>query len=99
MSQPDYGKVIGHADNIVLTDCTFKVNEKGRQRVLAERKKNVHAGIIGHIVSVNELTFNLEHKVTYNPYKFDSFVYADNNSLKVHDADRVVISKQYGITI
>lgn len=35
--------VIAHAKELVLYNVTFKVSEKGRQRVLHERRKNVHA--------------------------------------------------------
>lgn len=40
-------RVIGHASRVNLTDCTFQVSEAGRQRVLRERKKNVHAFVVG----------------------------------------------------
>lgn len=36
-------RVIGHGDNFLLRDVTFKVSEAGRQRVLREGRKNVHA--------------------------------------------------------
>ena len=35
--------VIAHASYVVLSDVTFKVSEAGRQRVIREGKKNVHA--------------------------------------------------------
>ena len=35
--------VIAHASYAVLSDVTFKVSEAGRQRVIREGKKNVHA--------------------------------------------------------
>lgn len=41
------GRVVAHADLVCLDDATFEVSEKGRQRVLAQGRKNVHAGISG----------------------------------------------------
>ena len=41
------GRVIGHAAYIDLADVQWKVSEAGRQRVIRERKKNVHAGAVG----------------------------------------------------
>ena len=41
------GRVVYHADEVLLSDCQFKVSEPGRQRVLSERRKNVHAGVVG----------------------------------------------------
>jgi len=46
------GKVVGHAYNIRLTDAEFRVSEAGRQRVLKEQKKNVHAGVVGTIAGI-----------------------------------------------
>ena len=46
------GRVIAHASYVSLNDCTFKVSESGRQRVLREKRKNVHAGVVGTIQSI-----------------------------------------------
>lgn len=50
------GKVLGYATYILVKDPKFVVSEKGRQRVLKERRKNVHAGVVGELVSVFEYT-------------------------------------------
>jgi len=42
------GRVIAHRDSLHLQDAEFKVSEKGRQRVIRERRKNVHAGVVGN---------------------------------------------------
>lgn len=72
---PMRGRVVRHTDNIVLSCCTFKVSEAGRQRVLKERRKNVHAGVVGTIVNPSSLD-RVVHlvPVTYNPYKAGTFV-------------------------
>lgn len=44
---PNAGRVVAHAASVRLSGCSFKVSEAGRQRVLSERRKNVHAGIVG----------------------------------------------------
>lgn len=41
------GKVIYHAESVRVNNPVCKVSEAGRQRVLRERRKNVHAGITG----------------------------------------------------
>jgi len=41
--------VIFHAQSVALTGAHFSVNAKGRQRVLEERQKNVHAGVVGYL--------------------------------------------------
>lgn len=48
----DTGLVVGHATHVVLARMKTKVSEAGRQRVLLEKKKNVHAGLVGCVTSV-----------------------------------------------
>jgi hypothetical protein len=42
-------RVIGHATRVLLRDVAFKVSEAGRQRVLREGRKNVHAFAVGEL--------------------------------------------------
>lgn len=71
------GLVVGHADTIHVWRAEFKVNEAGRQRVIRERKKNVHAKVVGILGRGFEASmwdgFNFTHKVKYNPYKDSQF--------------------------
>ena len=67
------GLVIAHLDNITLEDVKFNVRQGGRNKVLKEKKKNVHAFIEGTICCP-VLAQGIEYGVTYNPYKYDSFV-------------------------
>tara|TARA_R100001230_G_C5540709_1_gene71509 strand:+ start:101 stop:532 length:432 start_codon:yes stop_codon:yes gene_type:complete len=66
-----------HTKIICLKDVTYKVSEAGRQRVLKEKRKNVHAFVVGTICHSEEvwkekLPFPAAW-VSYNPYKNDSF--------------------------
>lgn len=94
---PRKGFVIGHASSVKLDDCTFKVSQAGRARVIREGRKNVHAGIVGRLLEWVSATPANNGKnaleaipggvaVTYNPYKYDSFV-------TVADAVRVLSAK------
>jgi len=73
------GLVIGHSRSVRLTNATFKVSEAGRQRVLKEKRKNVHAGVMGEWFNDpdNDRLILDGNEVTYNPYKFKSFVRKD----------------------
>ena len=51
--QHDYGKVVAHANSLVLDDAKFVVSQAGRNRVLKEKKKNVHAVIRGTVRDSN----------------------------------------------
>lgn len=74
------GKVIAHRDNVLLFDATLKVSEAGRQRVIREKRKNVHAGVCGtwddgaYDCSISSYIRQQGLAVKYNPYVYDSFV-------------------------
>ena len=70
------GRVILHTDKVHIRDPKFVVRKSGRDRVLREGKKNVHAFVRGEIAHFDDfdpdyLDYSL---VSYNPYKHDTFV-------------------------
>lgn len=72
-------RLLAHMNEIYLENVTFKVNENGRQKVISEKRKNVHAFIEGDLNNISPnrrecIDYNLGFNVTYNPYKYDSFV-------------------------
>jgi hypothetical protein len=73
----DAGLVIGYDKSVHLKNVVFVVGEKSRQRVLASRQKNVHAGVVGNIVD-GGMDTNGWIPVTYNPYTNRTFVRIDN---------------------
>ena len=74
------GRVVAHSTTVLLESCKFKVSEAGRQRVLREKRKNVHAGVTGVWINGDRVESHYEflsivgRQVTYNPYKYSSFV-------------------------
>lgn len=70
------GLVVDRSSTVYLGNCQLKVSQRGRDRVLLERVKNVHAGVKGErIDSVPEGNWR---RVEYNPYLYNSFVYSDS---------------------
>jgi len=67
------GLVVARAPYVSLIDVTTKVSESGRQRVLREQSKNVHAKIVGFYTE-KEMDMSGANVMTYNPYKYSSFV-------------------------
>jgi hypothetical protein len=65
------GIVRFHTHAIALRQCQFKVSEAGRQRVLKEKRKNVHAFIKGMVTRKGDRVKG--DKVIYDPYKMSSF--------------------------
>lgn len=67
-----HGRVVAHGFGFALRNAKMVVSEAGRQRVIKEKKKNVHAKCVGII---HQPTLHrTEDKLIYNPYKYDSFV-------------------------
>ena len=100
------GKVIEHAREVTLTDAKFHVSEKGRQRVLKEKRKNVHAYVSGKLketfwfTQAPKYVWTAKQRVTYNPYKHKSFV--DKLTLEpiasaevVHIQDRLITAGEF----
>jgi len=71
------GRVTGHADTILVSGATTKISESGRQRVIREKRKNVHAGIIGASCIAHPIhkfvTTDKTRTMSYNPYKQGTF--------------------------
>ena len=83
------GRVIRHALELSMRDVVFKVSEAGRQRVLAEKRKNVHAGVVGYLDEpVVRDNWTL---VRYNPYIAGHFFNCDSGH-SVTKAERAVLA-------
>jgi hypothetical protein len=74
-------KVFLHADYVKLGDVEFRVRKGGKEMVRQTEQKNVHAFVIGNLLDYCEFPCEnipnepLNNVVTYDPYKYDSFVY------------------------
>jgi hypothetical protein len=90
LNGPHAGRVIAHAIGVALRNVECRVSEAGRQRVIREQRKNVHAGLVGELYAVDG-TWRVEPDalpalsslplpsdravaITYNPYKAGTFV-------------------------
>lgn len=83
LSGPNRGRVIAHANYVRISDATFRVSEAGRQRVIREKRKNVHAGVVGTLAYTDDVPWDddcpsvsdfRQVAVTYNPHKAATFV-------------------------
>ncbi len=87
----DTNLVIAYTYHVHLLDSIFVVSEYGRQQVLATRHKNVHAGVKGILVSYDIIDLENATQVTYNPYKYSSFVRVDDLS-PIYSCNECVVS-------
>lgn len=107
LSYRPMGGKVRHAHTLLLNDVTFAVQPAGREKVRREKKKNVHAFVRGEIGFVRPTVAdddgdlspaNMERqgyrRVTYNPYNFDSFVYADSHAPVLKSRQVVIIGRE-----
>ena len=102
------GRVITHADYVKLSDVEFRVRQGGREKVLKDKRKNVHSFVIGTLMDYCKFPCeNLPSEpnsniVTYNPYKYNSYVIKDTEE-PIYSAgeveminlrDKIFITKQ-----
>ena len=100
------GLVVCHVDNIVLKNCTFIVSEAGRQRVLKEKRKNVHAYVQGTVIDAREtdnvpcwpdkLIHHVWHEIYYNPYNSGDFTTTGQDPKPLTGAEYVDIDSDIG---
>ena len=77
------GRVAKHAKAVLIEDAELVVQPGGRKRVLKEKRKNVHAGIRGELSSSTKKPASCI-PITYDPYKYRSFVRRDNGKAVFH---------------
>ncbi len=89
----DKGLVYDWVTEISLFSPVFRVSKKGNERVRKEKRKNVHAYIQGKRMGGQLRTLpdtqppeSEWHKITYNPYKHEHFVLANDQSTRVTEA-------------
>jgi len=70
------GKVVARHTLALARNVRFSVSETGRQRVLRERQKNVHAYVVAdEVIPYDEpVGTRLLRRITYNPYTGPSFM-------------------------
>lgn len=103
--------VVGYADVVCMCNCEFKVSEKGRQRVLREKQKNVHAYVVGEIHSVQGFESRNDGEIVLKEvgneclhkwmerFTYNPYKYetfVDSNGKAVYSADWVVLNKLGG---
>ena len=84
------GRVVDRQKTLNAQDVTFKVNEIGRQRVIKEKQKNVHAYVVcdKYYLYSRQKVDNLQ-VITYNPYVAANFVC---NGKTIQQAEEVMFS-------
>ena len=82
--------VIDRVGEAYFKDVELKVSQAGRERVLREERKNVHAGVKG--IRLKRHPKGVFERAYYDPYKTDSFI--DWHGLSVISAAYAVLNSE-----
>jgi hypothetical protein len=93
-----YGKVIQYATHLALDDAGFQVRPAGRARVLKEKRKNVHAFVIGTISATQDQAPHNAKIISYNPYLLGTFFVRDTME-PVHAAKKVWLEHNFVLAV
>lgn len=104
------GRVVRRTHRILLADVRFVVRENGRQRVLRDGRKNVHAFAVGKVVGsamgIDRHGRDLPVHVRYNPYEAGEFRTVEQMRIstgaprsKPVTAARAVLLNERGISV
>jgi hypothetical protein len=89
------GLTVAHTTSVALQNAVFVVNAKGREYVRANKRKVVHAFVVGMIG--NESVSDDCVQVTYNPYVNDSFVVVKHDGMEPLRGARKVFINELGV--
>lgn len=71
--------VVAIGDGFIISNIKTTIRTGGRQRVINESRKNVHAFLTGEYMGACELNTDDLEMVYYNPYKLDRFILKASN--------------------
>ena len=90
-----YGRVVKRTRCLTMSNVDFIVRQKGRQKVIATKRKNVHAflrGVLRWTYVKPDCSLVGMVEVTYNPYIINEF-YEVSTGRPVHHADEVIVKE------
>jgi len=89
------GLVIAHTENVTIENVTFIINLAGKNKVIKDKQKNVHAFLRGF---VSNLDTSLTTILKYNPY--NELGFNDGINTNLTNCKKVTISNKsinYGL--
>ena len=99
------GGRVSHAECVVLRDVTFAVQPAGLVKARREQRRNVHAFVRGtpsHLTPLGStapapytadlLDATGARRVTYNPFRADTFTYADSGEAALAAPSVIVLA-------
>lgn len=76
------GLVVGHLDSLRLQNVEVLISKSGQKRAINSGVRTVHAYVVGTLteahVNPSEAIAKKLRRISYNPFKNENFIYADN---------------------
>ena len=89
------GKVVAHTNQLTLKDAKFVIHRLTQERTKVSGISNSHAFIRGKINILKGGDYKKLHKVTYDPFEDDSFIYHTSSSYnEIHSSELVVFTNR-----
>jgi len=82
-------RVTSHPNSVKLENVKLVVKEAGRQRVLKEKRKNVHAWLEGDLIPKWTRAVMVFERVLYNPYKYAVWTTSSGVGVSLADGAKV----------
>lgn len=70
----DKGKVVAYADNVLIENATFHINEKKLKEIHQRQRKTVYAVIRGYLKDTDKHNQEEFNKGYCNPFKVGNFI-------------------------
>ena len=109
------GLVILHCHEIDVSNVVFTVSESSRQRVIRDNQKNVHAGVTGRLIGVDnvvDVRYDISYRsgvlphegstdmlVKYDPYKYPYFFLSNRQDRPITTARRAFFRYNGRVTV
>ena len=94
MASKPKGQLLGYADELTLSDVTFKVSEAQRQYCIRNNGRWVHAWALGTLEAIGSADIDGAAQITYNPFRAPSF-HVVGQERPVYEAERVHFRDRY----
>ena len=86
-------RLFAHETDLILDKVQFRVSKAGREKVLREKQKNVHAFVYCENYSTFVGEDQLGSEVYYNPYKTETFQVKETGA-PVYYMDSLIITNK-----
>ena len=76
------GVVVAHTEKFIVKNCNLVINKSGKERVIKEKIRNVHAFIKGYLGDIDDVKNSFSWILKYNPFVNKGFTFGEDKEVK-----------------